>query len=982
MLSASPSPRRSASAEPDDLIAALQAAARLLPTQGPIGVFVHHNVLHAFEHQRFEDAVATASAIYGAEPYLTERAFAEHLATGRIREADLRAVLDAYGPDPAQHAFPGGPRVRDLWELRLRHLFEVPRGAALDWLLEETPALRTIDPAVSELGRAKLRQSAERAAGSPALVDFEERLLRALWERLGEHAPRLDPERDPVRPRDRVLAALEVDTDELVHPLLIRVCAAFVDQGVAYWTMPERDRGLWPAFRSLYAQAAPPPDRWLSGLPRVLATLPEDAEAAVRVLLDELQVLPSQRAELIQQSLLALRGWAGLIRRLEEQPGSAPVDRVPAKLMDFLALRLVLERQAIAFVLREHVGPRTGFDALSSLRRPPSSGVDRSAIYEAFVLAQLAGLGPDTFEEPERARAFLRLTIELDALTRRHLLHLAYERRHRIEVLDALLNHARLGTAKQQAPRVQAIFCFDEREESLRRHLEETFPSIETFGYAGFFGVAMAYQGVHDARPRPLCPVVVTPKHLVVEEAIHPDAHAASKTTERLRGRVTQAARVGSRTLVRGGLVATTLGLASTLPLLGHSLWPRTAERLARALGGTSKPLHTRLRIERPATEAEPDADGYLHGFSVPEMATIVEGVLKTIGLTDAFAPLVLVVGHGSSSLNNPHESAHDCGATGGGRGGPNARAFACMANHPQVRELLAARGLAIPQDTWFVGGFHNTCDGAVIYYDEPCVPEGRRAQLQELQVAIEVARQLDAHERCRRFEAADPGSGADAALAHVEARAVDLGQPRPEYGHATNAVCIVGRRERTRRLFLDRRAFLVSYDPTTDPAGEILAPLLLSAAPVGAGINLEYYFSFVDPKVYGAGTKLPHNVVGLVGVMDGHASDLRTGLPWEMVEIHEPVRMLTVIEAEPETLVAIVEQHPPIARLVLNEWLQLVAWSPSTGHMSVFEEGRFVPYQAESERLVRAASSLDHYRGKREHLASARIDPEPRLKA
>src|SRR5690606_32243103 len=126
------------------------------------------------------------------------------------------------------------------------------------------------------------------------------------------------------------------------------------------------------------------------------------------------------------------------------------------------------------------------------------------------------------------------------------------------------------------------------------------------------------------------------------------------------------------------------------------SLWPRTAERLARALGGTSKPLHTRLRIERPATEAEPDADGYLHGFSVPEMATIVEGVLKTIGLTDAFAPLVLVVGHGSSSLNNPHESAHDCGATGGGRGGPNARAFACMANHPQVRELLAARGLAI----------------------------------------------------------------------------------------------------------------------------------------------------------------------------------------------------------------------------------------------------------------------------------------------
>src|SRR5262249_40368913 len=140
-------------------------------------------------------------------------------------------------------------------------------------------------------------------------------------------------------------------------------------------------------------------------------------------------------------------------------------------------------------------------------------------------------------------------------------------------------------------------------------------------------------------------------------------------------------------------------------------------------------------------------------------------------------------------------------------------------------------------------------------------------------------------------------------ALAHVEARGADLAQPRPEYGHATNAFCIVGRRSRTLGLFLDRRAFLVSYDPSTDERGEILARLLAAVVPVVAGISLEYYFGRVDPTGYGCGTKLPHNITALLGVMDGAQSDLRPGLPWQMVEIHEPVRLTIVVEASAELL-------------------------------------------------------------------------------
>jgi uncharacterized protein YbcC (UPF0753/DUF2309 family) len=232
----------------------------------------------------------------------------------------------------------------------------------------------------------------------------------------------------------------------------------------------------------------------------------------------------------------------------------------------------------------------------------------------------------------------------------------------------------------------------------------------------------------------------------------------------------------------------------------------------------------------------------------------------------------------------------------------------------------------------------------------------------------------LDAHERCRRFMSAPLTLDPPSALAHAEARSYDLGQPRPECGHATNAICIVGRRARTRGLFLDRRAFLVSYDPKRDATGEALGLLLRSVGPVGAGINLEYYFSFVDSQGYGCGSKLPHNIVGLVGVMDGHASDLRTGLPWQMVEIHEPVRLLTIVEAKTATLEHIIEQDAAVGNLVNNAWIQLVAWDPDSAAMAVYENGRFQPYVPENPAIAVVDRSMDVYFGRRGNLSPAHV--------
>jgi uncharacterized protein YbcC (UPF0753/DUF2309 family) len=563
---------------------------------------------------------------------------------------------------------------------------------------------------------------------------------------------------------------------------------------------------------------------------------------------------------------------------------------------------------------------------------------------------------------------------DLDPVRQRRILHQAFERAIRHRLYDALTCHP--PRELPGPPSFQAVFCIDEREESFRRHLEEVEPACETFSTAGFFNVAMYHRGVTDAHPRPLCPVGIRPHHYVAE--IEPDGGRLTGRSRRLQRRAAgflgYNVHLGSRLPVRGALLMTAFGWLALVPLVLRVVFPWLSSRWSRVQKTSIGAVRTRLQLDR---ENGPPPIGTYTGFTVREMAEIVRRVLEDLGIRDRLSSLVLIVGHGSISLNNPHESAHDCGACGGGRGGPNARAFSQMANDPRVRERLAAEGLSIDA-TWFVGAQRNTCNNEVTFFDEDLVPAACQPGFERAKEAIETARRREAHERCRRFDAVPRWYPPLAALAHVQGRAADLAQPRPEYGHATNAFCVIGRRARTRGLFLDRRAFLVSYDPTRDDDGAILARIMAAVVPVLAGISLEYYFSYVDSSGYGCGTKLPHNVTALLGVMDGAQSDLRTGLPWQMVEIHEPTRLAIVVEGNPDRVYRVVRENPDTERLVRNRWIWLACLDAESGALWELRSTGFVPHTAKQALVVVTGESADWYQGKRGFLPPATIVQAP----
>ena len=506
---------------------------------------------------------------------------------------------------------------------------------------------------------------------------------------------------------------------------------------------------------------------------------------------------------------------------------------------------------------------------------------------------------------------------------------------------------------KETIPSFQALFCIDERECSLRRHIENIDPHCETLGTPGFFGVEFYLQPENGNFYDKLCPAPVTPKYLIKEFGLTEKRKHDHFYTPH------------THTFFGGILAAIGFGVWAAVRLLQNIFRPVMSPAISNAFAHMNK--ESQLTIEN--SHIEDRENGLQIGFTIEEMASRVEGVLRGIGLTKNFAPIVYVMAHGSSSANNPHHGAHDCGACSGRPGSVNARVLSFMANHSKVRQLLLNKGIAIPIETQFVGGLHDTAADQISYYDEQIL-SSKNAEFHSNNISsFEKALDLNALERSRRFASINSKMGLQKVRKEIQKRSVSMFEPRPELGHGTNTLCVIGNRDLTKGLFLDRRAFLNSYDYSSDPTGELLTGIMRPIGPVCGGINLEYYFSRVDNYKLGAGTKLPHNVMGLIGVANSSDGDLRPGLPLQMIEVHDPVRLLVIVAHFPEVVLKTIQSAPEMYEWYINEWIHLMVVNPETKEFFYFKNGSFSSYQplTSSVDVVKDTQSLIENAGKME---------------
>jgi uncharacterized protein YbcC (UPF0753/DUF2309 family) len=832
-----------------------------------------------------------------------------------------------------------------------------------------------------------------------------------------------------------------IDVQEDILQYLQRFLASWLDEGLASWH-PDRTKGFYQswkesALKDLYGAINNIPE-W----DEYIESLPDDALDTVMAELIRMDIPEEKWAAYIERIALDLPGWSGMFFWRHQHQGYDGHADVAIDMMDYLAVRLVLEHLFVRRLCRElwliegSLSTIRGYfsyqhseflvrNMLYNQHLPEylinlaQQLIERDSIevhkdsewltmahmiwiwqqslvsdarselhlhrdgWRLFRLAQHLGLsGADVRKlTSDQVTELFDCARAMQAETAGFLLLKAYEVHYRNKIFSAVQKNQGRGTwaTRNERPQAQIFFCMDDREEGFRRHLEHLNPEIETLGAAAFFDVTMNWQSVEAKKPTALCPVTHNPDHIVKEVALDGEEKQLEGYKKRhdLRTRLQDMVHQETR---RGLLASTALMVASVpiaiMTLIGKAVaplaWNHMIQRIIDKYDGSKKTTITYLSA---AEKQDRSAEHNQIGYTLEEQADIIEVFLENNGLTSGFAPLVVMMGHYSRNQNNPHQAAYGCGACSGKFSGPNARVFSSMANTPEVRKILATRGIEIPADSWFIGGEHDTCNERIIWDDLDLIPVALQANFKQLNNEILQAAQHSAHERCRKLASAPRKPTLASAAKHIAGRATDYSQVRPELGHATIAVGFFGRRHLSQGIFMDRRCFLISYDASIDPDGVFLERSLLVAAPVGAGINLEYYFSTVNNDQYGCGSKVVHNLSGLFGVMEGANSDLRTGLPQQMIEIHEPMRLQLVIEASTEILTKIYMRQPSIQELVGNGWLLLSAKDPNSEVISTFDPERgWEVWQDPEQPLPTVEQSADWYAEHYDHLEPALI--------
>ena len=676
----------------------------------------------------------------------------------------------------------------------------------------------------------------------------------------------------------RDLRHLPACQDVVIH-VIGQHCASWFDQGQARWR-PTHATSLYAAWQEIAAHDnGPSMLLGIDGIAGRIAALPAQHGELIGFVCQALKIGLDEREAYFTALLLSVNGWAAWCAYLRWQ--ACQHGQTEDHLEQLLAIRLAWE----------------------------------------WVLADCAADKALTNDWRAARRVTGKTNNDSPAWVWQDALDISWQQ----QVSQGLLRPFPPVAAQPAPPVLQAVFCIDVRSEPMRRALEASNPAIRTHGFAGFFGLPIEYLPFAGSTARPQLPGLLAPQLRVAAEAATPEATAQLLAKRRFRLGFSQAWE-GFRTTASGGFgFVETAGLGYAWKLLRSSMPGKAA---ASAIPGTDSDGLQEVEYARLRP--------VLGGMALGDSVNLAASVLGAMSMCTGFAPLVLLVGHGSQTTNNPHAAGLDCGACCGQTGEVNARVLAGLLNRSDIREGLLAKGMALPEDTRFVAGLHNTTTDEITLLDTQEMESSHGAALAQARQWL-----AEAGQRIRAERAPALGLAAQSPEALMEAlrqRAGDWSQVRPEWGLANNAGFIAAPRERTRHLNLQGRSFLHDYSHADDAGYGVLELILTAPVVVAHWINMQYYASTVDNRRWGSGNKVLHNVVGgNIGVFEGNGGDLRIGLPMQSLHdganwVHTPLRLSVWIEAPRAAIAGIVRRHEKVAQLVAGGWLHLLCIEPQDG--------------------------------------------------
>ncbi len=653
--------------------------------------------------------------------------------------------------------------------------------------------------------------------------------------------------------------------------------ASYFDNGQASWVASCKEASIFMAWKGEAEIDRTPEISGLKNFRKAVKNLPDDPFKALQAALQILGLSQEDLDYYFHRLLIRVGGWSAYVARLDWD--SELYGGKDGQLIEFLAVLTCWE--ACLFQC-----------------------IEGQELRDKWMLAK-KNETPNTLNQQLAEKLILQEAF--DIASQRELI--------------AKFKHSKVAaTDKNEQIKAQAIFCIDVRSEVYRRNLELVDEGIETIGFAGFFAFPINFIPLAHATGESQCPVLLKTGPTILEEIPDPSTNTFAYKSRVLQYQVKQIWKSFKSGAVSCFSFVSPIGL-SYLPKLFTDAFGLTRPVPHPNNYGLAKSVSKQKSVSLEVAKHE----HLTVGIPLEQQIQMAKNALNAMSLTENFARFVLIVGHGSTTVNNPHATGLDCGACGGHSGEANAKVAAAVLNDKAVREQLKFENITIPNETVFLACLHDTTTDEISIYNELNVPNHQTHYLTELKKSLSKAGHAARTERALRMSVE---GNVDAA---IKSRSKDWSQVRPEWGLAGCTAFVVAPRERTKNLNLGGQSFLHSYYWKKDQEFAILELIMTAPMVVTNWINMQYYASTVDNNHFGSGNKTLHNVTAGVGVLEGYSGDLRIGLPLQSVHDgenyqHEPVKLNVIIEAPPEAMNAILEKHELVRNLCDNGWLHLLA--------------------------------------------------------